>query len=291
MDYDQWRAFLAVVQTKNFTRAAELLHVTQSTITTRIKTLEQRLGKTLLQRNNRRVEITQAGKTIYPYAKRIVDLIQECELAAQMEASFHDRLVIGSVHSLWDYVLAPVALQFQKDNPHIALRLLTGHSVEIVQLLLDGRADAGVVYLPPQHPDISTVPLYQDTVALVAHPDLPLPDGEMTPERLTKIPLIHLDWGAPFSEWFAQEAGRDFMPGMQVDHAALQLNYILAGAGAGFMLTSICEKLIEAGALRRVPYRARVPLPVHLIYLICLKRKEQEESLTAWRHMLLDRYQ
>ncbi|HET7580790.1 MAG TPA: LysR family transcriptional regulator [Bacillales bacterium] len=73
MDLEQVEAFLTVARTQNFTRAAEELNVVQSTITARIKMLEQNVGKELFKRRTRSVEITPAGETFFPYAERIME--------------------------------------------------------------------------------------------------------------------------------------------------------------------------------------------------------------------------
>ena len=77
MDKEQLDTFLSLVSYKNFTKSAEMLHVAQSTVSARLKNLEQELGSSLLKRTNKGVELTSSGFIFLPYAKRISELWEE----------------------------------------------------------------------------------------------------------------------------------------------------------------------------------------------------------------------
>jgi DNA-binding transcriptional LysR family regulator len=282
MDYEQMRAFLTVAQTKSFTRTAELLHVTQSTITTRIKSLEEHLGKPLFLRNRRQVELTPTGQLVYPYIKRVLELVRECETVTQLEEQYDERIVIGSVHSLWDYTLGPLVNRWRYQHPKTALRLVTGHSVEIVQGLLDGIIDLGIIYIPPQHPELQVTPLFQNTIDLVAHPDFPCGPRPLTADDLKKLPFLFLDWGPPFDKWLAEEMGAQYLPALHIDHASLLMQYLTEGEGISFTLHSVARPYLEKGILKQIPYHAQTPPPQHTAYLVHLKRKGLTPTLQSW---------
>ncbi|NGQ97428.1 hypothetical protein G3578_20015 [Brevibacillus sp. SYP-B805] len=161
--------------------------------------------------------------------------------------------------------------------------------LEIVEAVLDGRADAGILYVPPQHPDMEVIPLYEDDVRLVAHPSFSPAKQPLTAADLASLPLVYLDWGAPFPQWFEAEAGRQFLPGLQVDHASLLMRYLLDGGGIGFVLQSVCQRDVDAGRLQVVAYEPRVPVPRHTVYLVYLKRSGQQETVKAWSRFLQER--
>jgi DNA-binding transcriptional LysR family regulator len=285
MELEQMEAFLAVADTKSFTRSAEQLHVAQTTVTARIKALEEKLGKTLFERTSRHVELSAAGLVLYPYVQRVLELVQEGETATRIEGQFAERLVVGSVHSLWDHMLFPLVERFRDGHPQVALRLITGHSGDIVKKMLDGLIDIGVVYVPPNLSEIEVVPLYTDTIHLVARPELVQGDLPLTPDDLHRLPYIHLNWGPPFDEWYAEEVGKN-LHAFQVDHTSLFLKFLLHGEGIGFLPEEVAAEFLADGRLQKVPFTAGAPLPERAVYLIYPKRKKISGAIAAWIDLL-----
>lgn len=97
MDKEQLDTFLSLVNYKNFTKSAEMLHVAQSTVSARLKSLELELGKTLLRRTNKGVELTPSGLIFLPYAKRIIELFAESKKELALDGQYIDRLVLGGL--------------------------------------------------------------------------------------------------------------------------------------------------------------------------------------------------
>jgi len=280
-------AFLQVAKTKSFTRAAESLHLVQSTVTTRIQMLEKALGKPLFRRTSRHIELTPAGKNFLPYAQRILELKREGEKALRMEGMAEEQLFVGSPHSLWDYILFPAVKEFRRKHPKIALRLITGHSDEITEKLLDGLADAGILYIPPYHPGLEVIRLREESLCLTGPANFPLDKEALTPEDLRSLPFIHLGWGTEFEQWFKAAFGRHFLPLVEVDHMSLLLRWIQTGEGVGFLLKSIAEEMAAAGKLKVLPFRPVPPLPGIPVYLVLPKRKRSSGGLETLANHLL----
>ncbi len=95
MDKEQLDTFLSLVNYKNFTKSAEMLHVAQSTVSARLKSLELELGKTLLRRTNKGVELTPSGLIFLPYAKRIIELFAESKKRACFRWTVYRSISIG----------------------------------------------------------------------------------------------------------------------------------------------------------------------------------------------------
>jgi DNA-binding transcriptional LysR family regulator len=275
MEYEQMRAFITVTEIKNFTRAAEKLHVTQSTITARIKNLENGLGKELLERNTRKVELTTFGKSILPYIKRSLELIEECKWKAKLEEKYTERIVIGSVHSIWDFYLQPYVQYFQKKSPTSALRLVTKHSNEIIDALLDGTIDVGIVYTPPQHPDIEIIPWKKDRFILIGSNELILPN-QINLKEIDNFPFIHQNWGTNFSEWFQQEVGNDYIASLEVDHVHLLVELLYKNNGISFVLETIYKNSHYSSFLKPIEYVSNNPAPDQTIYIIFSKKVRNE---------------
>lgn len=279
MEIGQLEAFLQVAKTKSFTRAAESLHLVQSTVTTRIQMLEKSVGKPLFKRTSRHIELTPAGKNLLPYAQRIVELKRESEKALMAEGVAEEQLFVGSPHSLWDYILFPAMREFRRKHPEIALRLITGHSDEITEKLLDGLADLGILYVPPYHTGLEVIRLHEESLCLTGPADFPLEEETITPEDLRSLPFIHLGWGAEYEKWFQTTFGRHFLPSVEVDHMSLLLRWIQAGEGVGFLLRTVAEEMSAAGELKVLPFRSEPPLPRIPVYLVLPKRKRVSGGL------------
>lgn len=286
MELDQIRAFLAVAQSKSFTRAAELLHVAQSTITTRIKLLEEHVGKPLFVRDSRRVELSGAGLTLQPYLQRVVDLLQEGESLTRLQGAFEERLVIGSLSSIWQLLLPPLVFQYRSLHPEVALRTITGHSEDIVRRMLDGLIDVGLVYLPPHHPDIEVVAIYRDSLQLIGAPDFRFEQESVTPEDLAHLPFVFMNWGSPFSEWYEAEVGTQFLSSLQVDDSALLLRCVQEIKGIGFLLGHVADELAARGIVQKLKFKSHAPIPTRTAYLIYPKRKMKSRAVQAWITLL-----
>ena len=283
MEIQQLRAFLSVAQTKNFTKSAELLFISQSTVTMRIKALEQTLGKQLFERDNRHVLLTAAGKELLDYAKRIVDLVDEGSRKVSMEETFEDSLVIGSLHSLWDYLLFPIMKEFQEKHPKTALRFITGHSWDIVQHVLDGVVDFGVVLIPPTHSDIEVFPFKKEEIKLVANLDNNFTE-EIDLASLSKLPYIHMDWGPSYNHWVEESAGKE-THSLMVDHASLYVQYLRGGDFLGLLPSVIADTFIQRGELVSIPFQSKTKPPIIQSYIIYPKRK-LESIKRLLEHML-----
>ncbi|TCJ03849.1 LysR family transcriptional regulator [Cytobacillus praedii] len=288
MEIQQLRAFLSVAQTKNFTKSADLLYVSQSTITMRIKALEHSLGKMLFDRDNRQVHLTAAGKELLDYAKRIVELVDEGARKLKLEERFDSSLVVGSLHSLWDYLLFPIMKEFQIKYPKTALRFITGHSWDIVQHILDGVIDFGVVYIPPSHPEIEVVNFKSEEIKLVARADNNFTE-EIDLSNLTALPYIHMEWGPGYKLWFEECVGKQVFA-LQVDHASLYIHYLQSDNFIGLLPSAIANTLIQGGELTELRYRSKVKAPFIQSYIIYPKRKhEAVKSLLDYMMQAADR--
>ena len=147
MDLYQLRYFLAVVETENFSRAAERAFVSQPTLSTGIKKLEVEFGAPLFNRDKRRITLTAAGSRLLPRARTI---IYECN-AAKMDASDHSamqRLQIG-IHPLLPIKqLARLLSDYRKSHSEVQIALKEGSAEEIERWLDEGRVDIAIG-LPP----------------------------------------------------------------------------------------------------------------------------------------------
>lgn len=275
MDIEQIRAFLAINETRNFTKAAEILHIAQSTITARIRTLEQQIGKQLLLRNNKQVTLTRAGELFVPYAERMNELVQLSIETILLEDRFTDKLVIGGPSSIWNYAFQTEVLNFKSNHPEIALDLMAHTNENTIQKVIDGTIDIGIVYSKPRHPMIDYELLNEDYFVVVGRKDI----DSIELNSLRGGDFLFIDWGKPFMTWFNEIVGPDFIPAFKINQTALVVQYLKSGDYFGFVPMSFVAPLLENGELQELGHKLSLELPSFQTYVIYLKNKRNKPAI------------
>jgi DNA-binding transcriptional LysR family regulator len=164
---NQVEAFVEVARAGSISRAAERLGVTQPALTGRIQGLEASLGARLFVRGRTGARLTEAGRTLLPYADRaLLALERGRELVSQVAGGEAGRLAIGAAPAVSTYVLPAVLRQFQALHPRVQLAVRSGHSEEVLEMVLREEVEVGLMR-PIRHPDIDSTPLYEDELVLV----------------------------------------------------------------------------------------------------------------------------
>jgi LysR family transcriptional regulator, flagellar master operon regulator len=168
MDTEQARTFLAVVAAGNFVTAAERLHVTQSTVSTRIRTLELQLGCRLFVRNKGGTTLTSAGRRFQKHASTLVRTVEQARHDVGIAEGFRATLTIGARIGLWDQFLLrqlPALLATASD---LSIRAEIGVERDLMEGLVEGRIDVAVMYTPQSRPGLRVEPLFDDRLVLVS---------------------------------------------------------------------------------------------------------------------------
>lgn len=158
MDIRHLEYFLEVVRQGSFSRAAARMHITQPSISKMIKVLEDELGVTLLIRNTKQVELTDAGAALLEQSQRIVGLFQN--LTAELDSVTNmrkGRLRLGMPPIAASTVFPRVLGEFNRAYPGIGMELFEYGSKKIEEAVLDGTLDIGVVCTPPARPALFAV--------------------------------------------------------------------------------------------------------------------------------------
>lgn len=226
MDTELARTFLTVVTAGNFITAAERLHVSQSTVSTRIRTLEEQLACTLFVRNKAGTTLTPAGRQFQRHASALVRTVEQARHDVGLPKGFSGTLVIGGRIGLWEeYLLRWVPLM-QSANPEISIRAESALEPELMQGLVEGRIDIGVMYTPQSRPGLKVEQLFEEQLILVS-----------TDANSTAGPqpgYVYVDWGPEFyarhSAFFPNFAG----PALTANIGWLGLQHVLENGGSGF---------------------------------------------------------
>lgn len=184
MRLEQLQAFLAVVETGSFQKAAQKCGVTQSAISRQVQALEGELGTSLLHRTAQ-VKLTVAGDRLLPRAKKIC---QEWQQAVQdvtdLMAGKQPELCVAAIHSICSYHLPPILQQFCQDFPDVQLRVTALGSDRSLKVLKDGLVDLAIVMnnrFLTTSPDMVVQILYEEPIRVLMSAQHPLTQFEVVP--------------------------------------------------------------------------------------------------------------
>ena len=144
LDIDQLRTFVAIADTGSFTRAAEIVHKTQSAVSMQMKRLEDRVGKAIFERDGRLSKLTDEGERLLDYARRIVRLNAEC-MASFNEHELTGRVRLGLPDDYADRYLPEIMARFSRAYPNVELTVMCEPSVELVERIDSNELDLAIV--------------------------------------------------------------------------------------------------------------------------------------------------
>ena len=144
IDVDQLRTFIAIVETGSFTKAAEVVHKTQSAVSMQIKRLEERLDRPIFARDGRTSKLTEDGERLLDYARRIVKLNVEA-LAAFNDTELTGRVRLGLPDDYADRYLPEIMARFSRAYPHVELTIMCEPSIELIERIDSNELDLAIV--------------------------------------------------------------------------------------------------------------------------------------------------
>lgn len=168
MNFHQLHIFYTVAERGSFSAAAQALHMTQPAVTMQIQSLEDYFGTKLLQRSTKKIELSEAGATLLPFAKKSMQLIREADEA--MSAFTHmleGRLHIGASLTIGEYIVPRMLGPFGQEYPHIRMAMNVMNTTQIMDDILKHQLNLGLIEAPVQHPDIVVEPVMQDELKLI----------------------------------------------------------------------------------------------------------------------------
>jgi DNA-binding transcriptional LysR family regulator len=144
LDSDQLKTFVAIVDAGSFTRAADIVHKTQSAVSMQMKRLEDRVGRPLFARDGRQAKLTEDGERLLDYARRIVRLNLEC-VTSFSEADLKGRVRLGVPDDYADRYLPEIMARFSRSNPRAEVTVICEPTPMLVERIDAGDLDLAVV--------------------------------------------------------------------------------------------------------------------------------------------------
>lgn len=183
--------FLAVTEELHFTKAAERLGISQPTLSQQIRLLEERLDTVLFHRNGKKIELTESGHILLTHVNRIFfELDQAKTVIQELKGLNRGHLRIGCSGN---HLLYSPLLSFHKQHPNIHVSVFDLETEKTIERLLHSEFDLGIVFLPVEHSQIETIPLFKSKLSIVAANNHPLVEKDTVHmEDLANYPFFSL---------------------------------------------------------------------------------------------------
>lgn len=256
MDLAAARTFLSIVEAGNFIAASRQLNVTQSTVSARIKSLEDTIGKTLFVRTKSECRLTPAGAQFYRYARTIVRAWEEARHQVAVPEGFSNSLSLGGQYSLWNHFLLEWLSVFRAAEPACSIRASVGMPQRLIRELVDGSLDLGVMYNPENRPGLVVEKIFDDKLILVSA------KAETAPAL---DDYVFVDWGDEFRTWHSANHEALHNPGLSLELGSIGIEYVIENCKAGYFPERIAAPYLRAGALHRAAATA-FTYPAYAVY-------------------------
>lgn len=253
MNTEELKTFIFLSKVKNFTLAAEQLYIAQSTVTNRISELEKEVGKKLFTRGSKTVKLTEAGEIFLRYAERILEL-QNTSIEEMNALSSHSRkFSIGAINASYEVYVKPLVDECLKDNVITSVKVMLGHSLDLIQQLQDNMLDMVFSAIPLKRLGYNCDVFDVDRVALVCKKGMNEYKDGVTKAQLSKIPYLMCDFTLSEAGVFIRSLfPKNHIFRLDVDNSSKLLPYLENGLGYSFLPYKFVKSKIDSGVLEEV---------------------------------------
>ncbi|MCM3267522.1 selenium metabolism-associated LysR family transcriptional regulator [Paenibacillus elgii] len=237
LNFHQLHIFHTVAEKGSFSYAAQALHMTQPAVTMQVQSLEDYFGTKLFVRSTKRVELTEAGRTLLPFASRSIELMRETDIRmSKFTHMLEGRLHLGASLTVGEYVLPRLLGPFGQEYPNISVSMKVINTKQILEEVLSHQLTFGLVEAEVHHPDLHTEAVLNDELKLIVPRRHPLAEREQIGlEELAKYPFILREQGSGTRKVMEEELAR-----AGCDVSALKIVMELGSTGA-------VKSAVEAG--------------------------------------------
>ncbi len=277
MELSELEAFITIIRAGGFTRAAELLHLSQPAVSRRIELLERELGAPLFERLPTGIRLTEAGRAFLPYAQQALAGIADGKAAVQaLREDARGTIILALVGTLASTQLTAHLKTFRAAYPQVRLLLRTARSEEVGTLVQQADAHLGLRYFADPRPDISShLALNEPLVVVCASQSHFLSDEPREPGALRGIPWVTFPLGSggsgePFARLLEQQLLRCGLAEAErivIDSLTAQKRLVEADFGIGLLPASSVEEELRLGTMRVLDIaELRIDAPVMVIH-------------------------
>lgn len=286
MQFQTMREFLVLADTLNFLSAADQLYISQATLSKHIREMEKELDAPLFKRSTRKVELTELGMRMIPYAQRAAALQDEyAKEVEEYKERLSNYLIIGCI-THWDTVdLSMMTIAFQRLNPSFHLHIITDESEELLSMLKAGACQFAIVREEADPPDdgLNRVLLCEDPLYAFLPKNHPLAGNEHISLIQLKDEPFLMGADGSLSYKLGKNACEEakFRPNIIYRGGRPQtFNYLMHGLGVGLMFGNPLGQNENEQSVVRLSLEPSIHANINLIY--------QDENLSSVGKAFLD---
>lgn len=276
MNTEQLKTFLSLAETKNFSRSAEALIISQSTVSKRIVELEKETGQPLFLRGRGGVRLTGAGQALREYAEQIVNLEEKALSQMNRTGQYSGYLILGSAYAYYDMHLCSRLRVFAQRHPDVSVRVKCGHTGALLNELRRALLDVAFTHHPFHNPDYVCTCVGEDELVLVTDAKNTEHCGGISYASVKELPLIDSNF------LYGTTQRRLFPPPCQfqlrMDIASCAVPLLKGGGWYAILARKHVEALLQSGRLRVIPIRGEEIPPVQH-YMVYRKESGQQPAV------------
>ena len=256
MNTEELKTFIFLSKVKNFTLAAEQMFIAQSTVTNRISELEKEVGKRLFSRGSKTVTLTEEGKIFLKYAERIIELQETSVEEMNAVSAYSRKFAVGAINATYESYVRPLIDNCLKNNNITSVKVVLGHSIDLIQLLQDNVLDLVFSSIPLKRTGYVCEVFDSDRLVLVAGKGAnAYPDG-ITEDQLTHIPYLMCNFALSEVGAFIRSLfPKNYVFRLEVDNSSKLFHYLEQGFGYSFLPYKMIKSELDAGRFEEVPLK------------------------------------
>lgn len=259
MDIHDFATFLEVSRTRHFGQAAKNLCITQSTVSARIRQLEQQLGTPLFTRDRNNIQLTPAGEKMLSYAEMIITAWSRARQEVGIGQSGKLAFSIGGIVSLWDILLQDWIQQLHRQHGELALHGETHGNDVLIRRALNNTLDLAFVFDAPQNDNL--VVRAMATINLIMIASQP---GDAASAVASDYILV--DWGTSFLTRHAQQFPAQPVPALHIGQGRIALEFILNCGGSAYLAEPMVRRYLDEDRLYRIDDAPVIERTAYAIY-------------------------
>jgi DNA-binding transcriptional LysR family regulator len=268
------QVFHAVAKQMSFTKAAEVLYMTQPAVTFQIKQLEEHFNTRLFERGHGRISLTPAGEVVLKYAEKILGMSQELETRVrEMTGRLSGPLLIGASTTIAEFLLPPVLGEFKGQHPEVQAKLTVGNSEAIENRVAEHTLDLGLIEAPSHLPSLLTEVCCEDELQVIVTPAHPLAKlKSITPKQAVSHAYVTREQGSgtrEFTDLYLRKAGiqpNELNVVMELGSPEALKGVVGTGLGFAIMSRVTVERERKLGELVAVPLQPKLIRTLSLVY-------------------------
>ncbi len=268
------QVFHAVARQLSFTKAAEVLFMTQPAVTFQIKQLEEHFNTRLFDRGHGRIALTPAGEVVLEYAERILSISAELDVRlAEMTTQIGGLLLVGASTTIAEFMLPSVLGKFKSQFPGVKPRLVVGNSETIETRVAEHTLDIGLIESPSRHPNLQCEACCDDELQVVCNPRFPLARfKEVAPDMLANYPHVNRESGSgtrEFADAYLRSNGvkpESLDSVMELGSPEAVKAVVESGLGFAIVSRASVAKEQRLGTLVSIPLAPRLHRTLTMVY-------------------------